>query len=234
MTTAALVGSTGLTGSHILQELLASPSISTVYAYARRAIPNPTASAKLHPLTTPDTSTWPSLFQSTTPPPSLFFSALGQNRSAPGGPTARRAIDIDLNLSLARAARAAGVGTYVLISTAGADSSSRFAYTRTKGELEDAVRGLGFAHTVILRPMLLVGEREAGEGVLEWGLKRLAGGLGKVSRGLVDRWAADIGVVVRAAVGAGWECVEGRREEGVWVLEQGDIVRLGSQTQGKK
>jgi len=33
-------------------------------------------------------------------------------------------------------------------------------YTRMKGELEDSVNALGFDHTIILRPGLIVGGRE--------------------------------------------------------------------------
>lgn len=60
-----------------------------------------------------------------------------------------------------------------------------------------------------------------------WALQQIARGLGSVALGLKDSWAQDASVVARAAVSAGVQCVEGRREEGVWVLDQGEIVRLG-------
>lgn len=49
----------------------------------------------------------------------------------------------------------------VLISSGGSSSSSVFPYTKMKGQLEDAVKEIGFDHVVILRPGLLVGERAA-------------------------------------------------------------------------
>lgn len=95
-----------------------------------------------------------------------------------------------------------------------------------KGELEDAVKGLGFKHCVILRPGLLVGERsESRTG--EWVLQQLARGVGVLGNAFKDSWAQDAGVVARAAVNAGVQCVEGKREEGVWMLDQKEIVRLG-------
>ena len=114
----------------------------------------------------------------------------------------------------------------MLISTAGAKANAYVPYSKMKGELEDAVKGLGFRYTVILRPGLIVGEREDTR-VVEGVVRRLAGWAGMLGNGAKDFWAQDAEVIARAAVRAGVECVEGKREEGVWVLEQGDIVRLG-------
>lgn len=72
----------------------------------------------------------------------------------------QRLIDYDLNLDIAKAAKAAGVKVYVLVSSASANPTSRIAYTRMKGELEDSVNALEFDHTVIIRPGLIVGGRE--------------------------------------------------------------------------
>jgi len=118
------------------------------------------------------------------------------------------------------------VETYVLISSNGANSSSYLAYPKMKGELEDAVKALGFKHTVILRPGLIVGERtesRPAEAALRW----VAKGLGGWSPKMTDWWAQDAGVIGRAAVEAGVKCGEGKREEGVWVLGMGEIVALG-------
>ena len=156
----------------------------------------------------------------------MFLSALGTTRAAAGGLANQRKIDLDLNFELARAAKDAGVQTYVLISSAGATSKGLVPYTKMKGELEDAVKELGFKHCVILRPGLLVGERKESR-PSEWLVQQVARGAGAVGNGLKDFWAQDAEVVAKAAVSAGLSCVEGRREEGVWVLEQKDIVRLG-------
>ena len=47
-----------------------------------------------------------------------------------------------------------------LVSSMGADSRSRIFYSRIKGELDEAVLKLPFRKKVILRPSLLVGQRE--------------------------------------------------------------------------
>ncbi|KAF2117216.1 NAD dependent epimerase/dehydratase family protein-like protein [Lophiotrema nucula] len=225
MTAAALAGSTGLIGSHILQQLLAHPSVSSVYAYARRELPNPTASTKLNPLSATDTSTWTSLFPKS-PVPAVFFSGLGTTRAQAGGVEAQRKIDVDLNYDLAKAAKEAGVETYVLISSASANSKARVPYSQMKGELEDKVGALGFKHTIILRPGLIVGAREDSRPA-EFAIRSIANGLKKLSSMLVDPWAQDADVIARAAIVAGLEAAEGKGKEGVTVLAQKDIVALG-------
>jgi hypothetical protein len=147
-------------GSSILTHLLANPSFSAVYAYSRRELPNPAGSTKLHPLTSPTSSEWPTLFPSASLSPKVLFSGLATTRADAGGFDKQRLIDYDLNLDLAKAAKSAGVETYVLISSAGANSKSMFAYMKMKGELEDAVRELGFKHTVFLRPGFICGRED--------------------------------------------------------------------------
>ena len=115
---------------------------------------------------------------------------------------------------------------YVLISSAGVSTTSPFPYSKMKAELEEAVKALEFPYTVIVKPGLLMGDRTESRPA-EAVLRGVARGLGRVSTALTDWWAQDAEVIGRAAVKAGLDCVEGRREEGIWVVGQGDIVRLG-------
>lgn len=127
---------------------------------------------------------------------------------------------------MAKAAKDAGVETYVLISSGGASSTSMMAYPKMKGELEDAVKALEFKHTVILRPGLIVGDRNESRPT-EAALRGIAKGLRSLTPALTNFWAQDASVIARAAVNAGVQCVEGKKEAGVWELGQGDIVSLG-------
>ncbi|KAF1989021.1 hypothetical protein K402DRAFT_418850 [Aulographum hederae CBS 113979] len=223
-TTAFLAGSTGLIGSHILPLLTNHPSISHTHAYTRRTLP--IESPTLTPLTAPDQKTWPSLLIAPYTPSSVFISALGTTRAQAGGLDKQREIDLDLNLALAKAAREKGVQVYVIVSSASASSSSRLPYSKLKGELEDEVIKLGFPHTIILRPGLIVGERSDSRPA-EWLMRKIAGAFGAISPSLKDFWAQDAEVIARAAVRAAVTCVDKKREEGVWVLAQGDIVKIG-------
>lgn len=221
MASVALVGSTGLIGGHILSALANNPAVSVLHAYSRRELP--IASSKLQPLTSADASTWPSLYPQNT---SLFISALGTTRAAAGGFDNQRKIDYDLNLDLAKAAKKAGATTYVLISSGGANSKSFFGYTKMKGELEDAVKDLGFEHTVILRPGLIVGDREDSRPP-EYTLRKIAGFAGMFGKIFKDSWAQDADVIANAAVASALQCIEGKVTDKVWELGQGDILRLG-------
>ena len=49
----------------------------------------------------------------------------------------------------------------MVVSSVGANSQSKKFYLRTKGEMEAAVSGLGFASVDILQPSLLLGPRKA-------------------------------------------------------------------------
>jgi len=103
-------------------------------------------------------------------------------------------------------------------------------YSRMKGELDDAVKAMGFEKTVIVKPGLLVGTREDSRPG-EFFARKVAGFLGGISGGLLkDSWAQDADVVARAAVKASLDAVEGRQTEAVRVLDRTDIVRLGRTT----
>ncbi|KPI43110.1 Protein fmp52, mitochondrial [Cyphellophora attinorum] len=231
--TACLVGSTGLVGSHILTTLAAHPEISSVYAYTRRDnLPattsvKPASSPKVRYISNIDTSAWHSQYPSNA---RVFFSALGTTARRAGSFANQRKIDYDLNVALAQAAKNAGATVYVLISTSGASVSSIWPYSRMKGELDEAVKKIGFEHTIILKPGLLVGMREDSRPG-EFAARTVAGALGKVSGGwLTDGWAQDADVVARAAVVAGLQAVAGESKKGSRELGQKEIVRLGRQT----
>jgi len=92
-----------------------------------------------------------------------------------------------------------------------------------KGELERDVKSLGFDHTIILRPGLLVGERSESRPA-EFIFRKIAGLAGAI--GAKDFWAQDDVVVGRAAVAAGLKALGGEKP-GVWEIGQAEIVKLG-------
>lgn len=100
-----------------------------------------------------------------------------------------------------------------------------------KGELEDAVKALPFKHVVILRPGLIVGDREDFRPP-EWAFRKLATVTGWVSNALKDAWAQDAEVIGRAAVVAGLKALEDMergagKNPKVWVVDQADIIKMG-------
>ncbi|KAI6814175.1 NAD dependent epimerase/dehydratase family protein-like protein [Hortaea werneckii] len=220
MTNVVLAGSTGLIGHNILDTLCDLPSFDAVHAFSRKELP---AKAKLNPLVSSDSSKWPSEFPKGS---QLFISALGTTRGNAGGFENQRKIDYDLNLSLAKAAKEGGTKHYVLISSGGANPNSPFGYPKMKGQLEEAVKALDFEHCIILRPGLIVGERNESR-MAEGVFRKIASAAGSVSNGLKDFWAQDADVIGRAAVKAGMDCLEGKEGEKFRILGQSDIVRMG-------
>jgi len=153
MTTLFIAGASGLVGGLALKLALADARVTRVAAPTRRAMPaqekleNPRLDALMD-----DTATesWRA---------DSAICALGTTRAIAGSDAGFRAIDHDLVLAIAKRLRAAGVERFVLVSSVGADPRSRFLYTRTKGEVEEAIGNLGFPSLTILRPGFLDGER---------------------------------------------------------------------------
>ena len=71
-------------------------------------------------------------------------------------------MDSDPNLTAHRSvhlAGATGATRLGLVSAMGADARSSVFYSRVKGELEEALGGLGYEAVVIARPSMLAGDR---------------------------------------------------------------------------
>jgi uncharacterized protein YbjT (DUF2867 family) len=154
MTRLLVVGATGLVGQQVVMQAIADPQISRVIALTRRSIPT---CEKLENIVIdfddmPDHADWWCV--------EAVVSALGTTRTQTKSPSTYRAIDYDYPLFVAQHARANGATRFALTSSLGANPHSRFAYTRTKGELESELGKLGFASLTIVRPSVLEGHRE--------------------------------------------------------------------------
>jgi len=229
MTTALILGCTGLVGSHILSTLRTSaPQFSSIDIIARRSPPAaPEAAVPVKEFIEKDTSKWVPLVSSLSPAPSVLFCALATTRAAAGSFENQYKLDHDLNIELAKAAKEAGTKTYVLISAAGADLNSFFAYPRMKAELEEHVKEIGFDHTIIVRPGLITGNRQEsrpGEAAFRF----IAGAMGHVHHSLKDSWAQDADTIAKAAVFAATKVEKGEVKDKVWIVGQKDIMRLGA------
>ncbi|KAH8427895.1 uncharacterized protein LDX57_005598 [Aspergillus melleus] len=233
MANVALIGCTGMVGSHILTSLLAHPAVARVDTISRRTPQAAsTAQAKLTTFVNDDTSRWASQLSSLTPTPSIFISSFATTRGAAGGFENQYKIEHGLNIEMARAARDAGTKVYVLISSSGASKTSSIPYTRMKGEIEEDIKEMGFDKTVILRPGLIAGTREESR-PLEAAIRYVASFAGKVHSSLKNGWAQEADDIARAAVNAGLKALEGdvpAGSEKVWELSGSDILRLGKET----
>ena len=152
VTTSIIAGSTGLIGGNVIKVL--SNKKQSAIALTRRSIPNlpPNITEMIIDFDT---------FEKNGSLPSCnnVFICLGTTIKTAGSKENFRKVDIDYCLSIARKAKESGAETLSLISSIGANSSSKNFYLRTKGELEESIQSLGFSTVNIFRPSFLVGER---------------------------------------------------------------------------
>ena len=152
----ALLGATGLVGSHCLTLLARDPAFGRVVVLARRKFAEAMAPRlEAHIVDFPRLADRPELFAV-----DQVICALGTTIRAVGGSRQRfREVDFDIPLTAARLAERQGVRHFLLVSALGASAESRVFYSRVKGELEDALRPIAFRALTILRPSLLLGDR---------------------------------------------------------------------------
>lgn len=153
---ALIAGASGLIGGLLLEQLLRAPLYEQVVAVTRRplAIKHP----KLHEIVgdfeNVETAVAAAGFK-----PTDAFCTLGTTIKKAGSQAAFSKVDFEYVLRFARAAKAAGAQRFLLVTAVGANARSAIFYSRVKGEIEDAVRALGFEATHIFRPSMLMGER---------------------------------------------------------------------------
>ena len=151
--TVLVAGASGLVGREILQGLLADDSVAAVHALGRRELPLPHPKLTQHIV---DFKALPAL-----PRAGEAFIALGTTIKVAGSQEAFRGVDFDAVVAAAKAAKGAGATRLGVVSAMGANARSSVFYNRVKGEMEDALSGLGFDTLVFARPSLLIGNRAA-------------------------------------------------------------------------
>lgn len=161
---AVLLGAAGLVGGELLKLLLADESCRQVTAIVRRPIQQ--MDKKLTVLIEEDFSRLAdhaAVFRT-----DAVFCCLGTTIRTAGSQAAFTRVDLDYPLEAARLAASAGASSFHLISSLGADATSRVFYSRVKGLAEQGIRRSGIAHVSLYRPSLLLGERSEkrfGEGL---------------------------------------------------------------------
>ena len=145
-----------MVGRHCLDLLARDPAFSRVVVLARRKFAEATAPrVEAHIVDFEHLSERPDLFRV-----DQVICALGTTIKAVGGSQAKfRAVDYEMPLAAATIACAQGAHHFLLVSSLGANARSRIFYNRVKGELEDALRTVGFRSLTIVRPSLLLGQR---------------------------------------------------------------------------
>lgn len=173
-----LAGATGLVGSHALRQLLADPMVAEVRALVRRETrPEQLLGTAHHGQIGAEQlcklHVCKADFDRLEAHADWFavdwvFCGLGTTIKQAGSQAAFRQVDFDYPLQIAQLAKAQGARRFLLVSALGANARSKVFYSRVKGELEEAIKGLGFEHTSVAQPSFLAGDRaqpRLGEGL---------------------------------------------------------------------
>jgi uncharacterized protein YbjT (DUF2867 family) len=158
-TSAVLVGSTGLVGRECLRLLAADDGFHRVIALTRR----PLGSAEdLSAGGVEERIVDFDRLEATAAPldAEVVICALGTTIRKAGSRERFRQVDLGYPLEIARLALERGAEHFLLVSAMGASARSRFFYNRVKGELERAIGALPFHRVTIVRPSLLLGDRD--------------------------------------------------------------------------
>mgnify|MGYP000524546125 FL=1 len=148
---ALIIGATGATGKDLVTQLLADDTYSEVHCFVRKplTLTHPKLHAHVVDFETPEA--WADLLRG-----DVAFSCLGTTLAAAGSKEAQWRVDYDYQYNFAKHCRNNGVPTFVLISAAGAKAQSKLFYNRMKGQLEDAIKALGFPRLLIFQPSILI------------------------------------------------------------------------------
>lgn len=149
-----IAGATGLVGNLVLQQALADNRVSRVIALTRRSVAqhDKLENVVIDFSDMPADAAWWSV--------DGVICALGTTRAKTSDSVAYRAIDYGYPLAVARHTRDHGATRFALTSSLGANPRSRFIYTRTKGELEEDLKKIGFPSLTIVQPSVIEGPRD--------------------------------------------------------------------------
>ncbi|GHV41044.1 oxidoreductase [Bacteroidia bacterium] len=170
--TAIIIGSTGLTGYHLLRKLLSSDVYDKVICFVRNSskLSHPKLIQYIVDFDKPES--YQHLIEGND-----MFCCLGTTIKKAGSQAAFEKVDLHYPIQFAKAAVIKGVKQFSIISSIGANPQSNNFYLRTKGRCEESLRTLSFQSTSIFRPSLLLGNRKEfrlGEKIGEYVMRGLS------------------------------------------------------------
>ena len=154
--TALLAGASGLVGGECLRRLLDETAYATVVLVTRRDLGVVAQHRKLRQVVC-DFARLEAVGDALRV--DHVFCALGTTIRKAGSQAKFREVDFEYPSRLATLTRGRGATHFSLVSALGADRRSPFFYSRVKGELEEAVRAMGWPSLCIVRPSVIAGDR---------------------------------------------------------------------------
>jgi uncharacterized protein YbjT (DUF2867 family) len=169
--TALVIGATGLVGEETLKQLLQSPDYGKVIALTRRALGFKDARLDNQVVDFDKPEQYSSIKADD------VYCAMGTTIGKAGSQVAFKKVDFEIPLQIAGVALKNGATQFILVSSLGADSGSAVFYSRTKGQLEQALMKLKYKTLIIFRPSILLGnrkEKRTGEAVGRFAAEKLS------------------------------------------------------------
>ncbi|QLR71525.1 NAD(P)H-binding protein [Citrobacter freundii] len=154
MSQVLITGATGLVGGHLLRMLLNEPRVHAITAPTRRPLAETVGVFNPH-----DPQLTDALAQ-VTDPVDIVFCCLGTTRREAGSKEAFIHADYTLVVDTALTGRRLGAQHMLVVSSMGANAHSPFFYNRVKGEMEEALIAQKWPRLTIVRPSMLLGDRE--------------------------------------------------------------------------
>lgn len=157
--TAIILGASGLTGSLLLQQLLEDDRYDCIKLFGRSKIDVDHKKVQQFNGDLLRLETFTEDFKG-----DEVYCCIGTTKKKTPNEEQYRKIDFGIPVAAAELCKQNGINTLVIISSVGANEKSSNFYLRTKGEMENAVLERKIPNTHILRPSLIVGNRNEHRG----------------------------------------------------------------------
>ena len=154
MSQVLITGSTGLVGGHLLRMLIQDRRINYIAAPTRRPL------ADISGVYNPHDPQLSDALAQVQDPIDIAFCCLGTTRREAGSKEAFIHADYTLVVDTALTAKKLGAKHFLVVSAMGANATSLFFYNKVKGEMEEALIAQKWERLTIVRPSMLLGERE--------------------------------------------------------------------------
>ncbi|QMT18862.1 NAD(P)H-binding protein [Planococcus maritimus] len=148
---ALVIGATGATGKDLVEQLMKDDSFKKVDVFVRRPLDIQHNKLTIQVIDFDQPDEWRDLVIG-----DVLFSCLGTTIKAAGNKEAQWKVDYGYQYEFAKAAKENGIERYVLVSAEFASPKARSFYSKMKGELEEAVKELGFSRLSIIKPPILM------------------------------------------------------------------------------
>ncbi|WP_271852537.1 NAD(P)H-binding protein [Planococcus maritimus] len=157
---ALVIGATGATGKDLVEQLMKDDSFEKVDVFARRPLDIQHDKLTVRVIDFDQPEEWRDMVTG-----DVLFSCLDTTIKAAGSKEAQWKVDYGYQYEFAKAAKENGVERFVLVSAEFASPKARSFYSKMKGQLEEAVKELGFPKLSILKPPIL--KRKGSDRTLE-------------------------------------------------------------------